>query len=147
MSTSVWAAFSFMASTAAVATAQEATDEFRVTMLLMAGTGFGITACISSFQKHERKGIIFGRALLAFVGGVASPLFVDYCVPWNLSSLPYAVPPLFGFIAAVFCFYPGFGWIKLTAKNEDRTAEALDDMGKRIVKRKLGGDETTDSTD
>ena len=133
MSAAGWTISSMISLTMVATTTQQDTEEFRVTMLLLAGTGMGISACISSFQKHEKRGVIVARSIIALVGGLAVPMLIDYFVPWNLSALPWAVLPFFGFMAAVVCFYPGFAWMKRTSANEDATAKTLDDMGRRKI--------------
>ena len=107
----------------------EASDEFRVTMLLLAGTAFGISACLLSAKKDEENKM--ARALIGLVGGPAVAFLLNMASPWKLATLPYIVVAFFGMVCAVGMYFVGYAGLRKTRKSEDVALNALEDIARK----------------
>lgn len=108
-------------------------DEFRVTMLLLAGTAFGIAACLLSAKKEEESKM--SRALIGLIGGPAIGFLLDMIpwIPWKLHMLPYILVAFFGMVCATGMYFVGYAGLRKTRKSEDVILTAAEDMARKRV--------------
>lgn len=119
----------FLLGSVGAVAAVETPEEFRVTMLLLVGTSFGIAACLRSAQKEEENKMT--RALIGLVGGPAVGFLLDMASPWKLHTLPSIVVAFAGMVCAVGMYFVGYAGLRKTRKNEDVALTAMEDIARK----------------